>query len=75
MKKQIVSFWSKRDAFDSVRSRYSLCSLHSGMIKRTDPPIVLYCIVKPGAMPGFNFIDAEVERHSKALPWAGRVCS
>ena len=29
--------------------------------------IVLYCIVKPGAMPGFSFIEPCAEGYSKAL--------
>ena len=28
----------------------------------------LFCFVKPGAMPGFYFINPAVERYSKALP-------
>ena len=31
--------------------------------------IVLYCIVKPGAMPGFYFINPGVEGYSSAQPF------
>merc|ERR1711928_221836 len=32
--------------------------------------IVLYCIVKPGVMPGFYFINPKVEGYSIAQPFA-----
>ena len=43
-------------------------TLHSQMFD-SGHSIVLYCIVKPGAMPGFYFINPKVEGDSIAQPF------